>query len=85
MSLVRKIGILSVVLVALAMMLGGVAIYGVNSIRGEVAALTATNLPGVYYTGRVEAIARELRINALLHALQTGGGTWRARSGRRPS
>lgn len=69
-TLGQKIRALAIILVLLSAVIGLPMAYSMNQIGTGLTEVAAVHVPGLYYTGKIEATARELRIQVLLHGHQ---------------
>jgi methyl-accepting chemotaxis protein len=69
-ALVRKIGFLSLALVLLSVAIGLPLVFTIRSTERQVTSVAAVQVPALDYSARLESLARELRIQVLLHGHQ---------------
>jgi hypothetical protein len=67
MNVGRKISLACAVLVLLTAIVASIAVYRVDDIQQNLAAITGRSLPGVYSVGKLAQINRVITGNILLH------------------
>ncbi|MCX6605708.1 MAG: methyl-accepting chemotaxis protein [Acidobacteria bacterium] len=66
----QRIHSLAIILVLLSAVIGLPMAYSMSQIGHGLEDVASVHVPGLYYTGKIEATARELRIQVLLHGHQ---------------
>ena len=70
-SISSRIATLCSVLLGLALILGAVALFGISNINERMRLVTTDSLPGVYNSGRMDALSKNLRMQILTHIAET--------------